>query len=229
MRQNLAPSALNLTSSVFYLRFHSDIQCAVMFLETPVSQIDKGNNTCPTCRGEFLKIDEFDEDRFWQENLAVWHHTTYDEAPTDFALRAEASFVNLCEAIVSWIEDQPVSDDADPSTEAEEWLCLRSPFVRIISLATFQNFAAIIRGPWNYRASLISGLQTDLPDPDILSVVIKYARQWDGNEGLLEPSAETYDRLAGWFRRIEQSRIRLYERLYGNNRRPSATRGTDRQ
>ena len=74
----------------------------------------------PKVQRKFLNIDDFDEDRSWRERLAVWHHTTHGEAPTPFALRAEASFVDLCEAIVCWIEDQDIQDDAEPNIEAEK-------------------------------------------------------------------------------------------------------------
>ena len=87
------------------------------------------------------------------------------------------------------------------------------------------------RGPPYYRAGLADltlRLQNSLPDPEILAIVMRYARQWNGVEDLVEASAETHDRHAAWIRRIEQSRIRLYERLYGNDRRPPATRGTHR-
>ena len=78
--------------------------------------------------------------------------------------------------------------------------------------------AEIIRGPPNHELGLTLGLQNYMPNPEILAPVIGYARQWDGNEDLIEPSVETYDRHAAWDRRIEQSRVRLYKRLHGSRR-----------
>ena len=200
--------------------------CGHVFGDICISEwITDEHNTCPMCRRFILKNDDIDTvDQIWRESLAVWHLTASGAAPTAFAVRAEASFVNLCEAIVRWIENQ---DDAIPSAEAEEWICFRSPHVAIISLATFQDFAAIIRGPWDHRVDWMFDLQARLPDPAIVAVVMGYALQWNGSEDLLEPSEETYRRLAEWYRRIEQSRICLYERLYGGNRRPSTSRGSN--
>lgn len=98
--------------------------CGHVFCDTCISTwITKGNNTCPMCRRYVLKIENTDSMyQTWREALPVWRHTTHGRAPTAFALQAEAAFVNLCEAIVCWFEDQVIQDDSVSIVEAEQWL-----------------------------------------------------------------------------------------------------------
>ena len=144
LRLNPAPSAINTTCLVSFPGFHSNIQCAVICLEVVVSQTelvtetihaqsaeDKSsililaNSMKTVCGAKVLQCG------ITRPTGKHPHLLRYEPKPL-------SSIYVRPSCARSRIEDQDIQDDAEPNTEAEEWLCTRSPYHGIVSVSTFQ-------------------------------------------------------------------------------------------
>ncbi|KAL8723801.1 MAG: hypothetical protein Q9181_007185 [Wetmoreana brouardii] len=154
----------------------------------------------------------------WRQFLKDWHpawDANVSDAPvhpTDFAEHGQQLFMDLCEAIVCWIEDPSVDD-------AENWLCCREPFRQIISFQTFDRFAAVVTGEPSYLQRLAKDLPTYLPDAQVFERLMIHVDGIPGyelvtGEGLMMADEDTFKKLEGFYRRITKSHDVLYSRLY---------------
>ncbi|KAL8691721.1 MAG: hypothetical protein Q9218_003114 [Villophora microphyllina] len=189
-----------------------------------ISWAKEGKDTCPTCRKYIPNLSKIlgladermskEDDDIWRGMLEewdpVWGMTGFYDAQ---AALAEKVFIELCEQIVSFIEDPAVSD-------AEEWLYSRVPFVRIINLGTFARFAHTVQNrspPWFFISNF---LVWKVRDATVYRSLMAAARAHNprpspNRDSISEPDETTFARLAVWHRRIAASREALYLKLYG--------------
>ena len=198
-----------------------ELVCGHLFGSVCIAHwLQAGNQNCPMCLQQILNIpvvqeNHFDEDAHWRNALANWRSGFVDEEePSDSLRHGERLFIALCEEIVRYIEDPTIED-------AEDWLCSRVPYRYFIALGTFEKLVELMRGPPGYLQSITLELRHVLLDPspfiEIMAHIAIYPTYRTIHE-LIYSSAETYERLAGYNRRIEASRDALFLRLYGRAR-----------
>lgn len=196
--------------------------CKHIFGKTCItSWLEAGNDTCPMCRQKILNhpvvpsddddvSSDDDDDWFWLPRLSGWRAGyAMEQEPGELTRHGEILFINLCEDIIRYIEDPSVDN-------AEDWLCGRSAFRYIVALGSFERFAEVIKGPMIYVQSLARRIPEVLPDPAAYHAVMAQVDRLPdhvGFDGRMDNTVEAFDRLAGFYRRINNSRDALYERL----------------
>ena len=165
--------------------------------------IAEGQNSCPVCRSAIIQI--------WRQRLLDWYPGyAMNGPPTSFASYCESLYRKLCEAIVCWIEACAAPSDRDPEEEAEEWM-MRQTFTAILALGSFRAFVEAWDTEMSLDCLLICALRARLPDQGILYLLLGCIDEVGDYDLLLGADENTWDRLAGWFRRIRASRDRLLE------------------
>lgn len=195
--------------------------CKHMFGSACISSwLEAGNVTCPMCRQQMLDSPLLSgEEENWRQELSTFRAGFFHESARHPLIeQGEKLFVELCEEIVQFIEDPSVND-------AEQWFCRHVGYRSIVALGSFERFASVMKGPPAYAQWLAHNLPDSIPNPAVYNVIMAQIDMLPAGaevDGQMDMPTETLERLAGFYRRIDNSCDALYERLYNRPRESAA-------
>lgn len=175
--------------------------CILKWID-PLSQ--DAHNTCPICRKPVLQpTGPSSELLEWIHDLRAWE--AHGHQRSAWAVRAEHLYHTLCDSIVHYIE-RGTEDGSPDEGDAEDWLCLRMPLVRLINFVTLRDFVAFL----SKDTAEVSWLIDNLPDAQAYHMLLAHLVERNpATDEFLNADEVTYGRLSGWHRRIRESRNRL--------------------
>lgn len=177
--------------------------CILQWLQLSTS------NGCPLCRTRITSaadiarawdLDMVCEDARWRQDLVEWTPASTKSGASGSDIpagmqAAEQIFQRLSYELLDWL---------DLAEDSEEWLCVRLPIVMsVVQSPTLSNFADV--------SDKDPGLLLKAA-PIYYPMVKRLLRDMECDS--IYPDADTFRRLAAVHERIEESRNRVYRRLY---------------